>query len=204
MANGKVCTGYSKPWVARYSANAGVISYSGAMPLGRGVSVEVNPESADDNNFYADNQTAESAAGVFTGGTTTAVVDGLKEEAAALIFGWAATDEQGWDNEDDESVSPYVGFGFVVRYMEDGVTTYKPCVLVKGKFAKMSQSAETQEDQINWQTQSLSLAMMRGDDAKHTWRKFGHAEFATEEAAEDMIKQYLNYTAPTTEPTTEP
>ena len=197
MANGKVVTGYSKPWVARYSATAGVISYSGARPLARGVSVDVNPESSDDNNFHADNQTAESAAGLFTGGITTVVVDGLKNDSASLIFGWPEADADGWLNENDDAVAPYVGFGFVVRYMEDGVTTYKPCILVKGKFATMKQSAETQVEEINWQTQELTLNMMRGDDEKHTWRKFSAAEYSTEEAAEALIKTFLNYTEPT-------
>ena len=54
-ANGRVGTGFSKPYVARYVNTAGVITYTGCMPLARGVNVNVNPETGSDNAFYADN-----------------------------------------------------------------------------------------------------------------------------------------------------
>ena len=67
MAAGKVCTGFSMPYVAKYSATGGTVTYSEAMRLARGVSVEVAPEVGDDNKFYADNIAAETATGTFTG-----------------------------------------------------------------------------------------------------------------------------------------
>ena len=65
-AAGKVCTGFSKPYVAKYSNAGGVVSYSGCMQLARGVSVSLSLDTTDDNNFYADNIVAETAAAVFT------------------------------------------------------------------------------------------------------------------------------------------
>ena len=67
-AAGKVCTGFSKPYVAKYSNAGGVVSYSGCMQLARGVSVSLSLDTTDDNNFYADNIVAETAAAVFTSG----------------------------------------------------------------------------------------------------------------------------------------
>lgn len=41
MANGKVITGYSKPYVALYNNNGGTITYTSGMPLARGVDVSL-------------------------------------------------------------------------------------------------------------------------------------------------------------------
>ena len=77
-AAGKVITGYSKPYVAKYSATGGTVTYSEGMPLARGVSVSISPEVGDANPFYADNVEAETVPGVFTGGTADLVVDASK------------------------------------------------------------------------------------------------------------------------------
>ena len=86
-AAGKVITGYSKPYVAKYSATGGTVTYSEGMPLARGVSVSISPEVGDANPFYADNVEAETVPGEITGGTADLVVDGLLNEAEALIYG---------------------------------------------------------------------------------------------------------------------
>lgn len=82
-----VTTGLSKPYVAKYAHNAGTVTYSGGMKLGRGVSVEIEIDAADDNNFYADNVIAETESTQFTSGAATVTVDGLENEAAVLILG---------------------------------------------------------------------------------------------------------------------
>ena len=52
MANGKVCTGFSKPYIATYSESSGTITYSGVTALARGVGVSIEPEASEDNIFY--------------------------------------------------------------------------------------------------------------------------------------------------------
>ena len=79
-AAGKVITGFSSPYVAKYSASGGTVTYSDGMRLARGVSVSINPEVGDANPFYADNVEAETVPGTFTGGTATLTVDGLLEK----------------------------------------------------------------------------------------------------------------------------
>ena len=69
MANGKVVTGFSKPYVALYDSNNGSPLYTSGMALARGVSASLSTESGDGVNFYADNITAESTGGIFTGAT---------------------------------------------------------------------------------------------------------------------------------------
>ena len=170
------------PYVALYAANEGTITYTGAMPLARGVEVSIEAESSDDNKFYADNIVAETAAGVFTGGTVTLTVDGLKDAAAKMILGLPDAETDGFTPYGDDQRAPYVGVGFIVRFQEDHVAKWVPIVLAKCTFSLPSTDAATQEDEIDWQTQELEATIMRGDDAKHNW-KFVGSEYETEALA---------------------
>lgn len=95
-AAGKVCTGFSKPYVALYSHDGTTITYTSGRVLARGVDVSIEPETSDDNAFYADNVQAENDAGTFTGGTLNLTVDGLLQEAEKLIMGLPTPDAKGW------------------------------------------------------------------------------------------------------------
>lgn len=200
MANGKVITGYSKPYVALYSASNGTITYSSGMPLARGVDVSVEAETGDAVNFYADNVLAESVGGVFTGATITMTVDGLKDAARKLIMGLPEAETITVDSAsvqvykyDDRQQIPNVGIGFVIRYMESGVTSYQPVVFTKASFSVDGIEAATQEEEIEFQTTELEAALMRDDSANHVWRIVG-AEQTTEALAEAVIKNLLNIT----------
>lgn len=189
-ANGRVITGFSKPYIANYAASGTTVTYSGGMVLARGVAVSLAPESADDNKFYADNVTAETAAGVFTGGTATITVDGLNPDARALAYGLPEAGSDGWTADGDTTNAPYVGIGYIVRYMSGGDVIYVPTVLAKTRLSIPSEEANTQEDQIDWQPTALDFTLMRDDSANHNWRFIG-ADFTTEEAAEAALKTKL-------------
>ena len=196
-AAGKVCTGFSLPYVAVYANNQGTISYSSGQKLARGVSVSVAPEVADNNNFYADNVLAESVNGTFTGGTVTLTVDGLLPTAEKLIFGLGtASTVSGVSAYEygDSATPPYVGIGFIARYMSDGATSYKAVMLTKCMFSLPTEGAATQEDQISWQTQALKATIMRDDSANHVWKVIGATEYASESAAEVDLKKLLGIT----------
>lgn len=197
MAVGKVCTGFSLPYVAKYAASGGAVTYSEGMRIARGVSVSVAPEASDNNNFYADNVLAESVSGVFTGGTVTLTVDGLLPAAEALIYGLptaATVSSVSVYKYGDAAQPPYVGIGFIARYMSDGVTTYKAIVLTKAKFSLPTEEAATQEDAIAWQTQALTASLMRDDTDDHDWKLVAATEYTTEAAAEADIKKIFNIT----------
>lgn len=202
FAAGKVTTGFSKPYVAKYSANAGTISFTGGRRLARGVEVSLEPESSDDNTFYADNQAAESASGVFTGGSVTLTVDGLFMDAERFIQGLPAAGAGGWVGYGNDKDTPYIAIGYIVRYMSDGKTTYVPTILPKTKFGIFNQSAATQEDEIDWQTQELTANIMRADDPNHNWKFVNETEFETEDEAERALQTKLGIyvTNPTVEP----
>ena len=201
MANGKVITGYSKPYVALYASSNNTVTYSGGMPLARGVDVSVDPETGDAVNFYADNVLAESVGGVFTGATITMTVDGLKDAARKLIMGLpdAESVTVGQSTSvnvykyDDRQVIPNVGIGFVIRYMESGVTSYQPLVFTKASFSVDGIEAATQEEEIEFQTTELEAALMRDDSTNHVWRIVGE-EQTTEASAEAVVRALLNIT----------
>ena len=190
MAAGRVTTGFSKPYVAIYSETNGTITYSDGQLLARGVDVSISPESSDDNNFYADNVLAESDAGRFTGGTVSLTVDGLLTATKKLIFGLPTADTEGWTAFGDDMEIPYVGIGFIARAQSDGVVSYIPTVLCKCRFNQPEDAAATQEDEIDWQTQSLEAVIMRADDANHNWKFEGNG-FPTGAAAEAALQAKL-------------
>lgn len=192
-AAGKVATGFSYPFVAKYTVSSGTITFSDGMELARGVSVELSPESSDANIFYANNQQAESAPGRFTGGTATLTVDGLLVAAERLIMGLPAAGQDGWTAYGDSAVVPYVAIGYIARFMCAGVESFTPTVLVKTKFQQINSSYATQEEDIDWQTQELTADLFRADDTNHSWKYLG-ADFATETEALAALKTKLGIT----------
>lgn len=193
-----VTTGFSEPYVAKYSNTGATVTYSGGMKLGRGVSMSVEVESADDNNFFADDQIAESETGIMTSASGTFTVDGLEPEAATLILGLP---EKGQEtiketqvavyDYDDRMDAPYVGVGVLRRVMMKGKTTWEPIVFTKVKFNIPGDEAATQEDQIDWQTQDLDASIVRDDTENHRWKRV-FARQATKAAAVAILKGYLN------------
>lgn len=196
-AAGKVCTGFSKPYVAKYNNTDGVVSYSGAMLLARGVSVSLSIDTINVDPFFADNVSAETAEEAFVSGTATLTVDGLLAAAEQFILGTPepTTLEVGGEqvkvtHYGDEMQIPYMGVGFLVRYQSAGVVTYAPVVLTKSRFQQPATEAETQGETISWQTQELTAKLSRDDTARHDWKLVGEDQ-ATEEAAEAVLKALL-------------
>ena len=195
-AAGKVCIGFSKPFVAKYDCTGGAVKFTNGMQLARGVSVSISPEVSDDNDFYADGILAESDSGRFTGGTATLTVDGLHQAAEKFIYGLPEPEEITYGENKKVTMTkygantepPYVGIGVVVWYQSGGVVTYVPTILVKAKFKMNNTEAQTQENnEKNWQTQDLEAALHRDDSAKANWKYVG-ADMPTEAEAVAVIK----------------
>lgn len=190
-AAGRVRTGFSLPYVALYAASGTTITYSSGQRLARGVSVSIEAEAEEDNIFYADNVSAESAPGIFTSGTATLTVDGLHQAAEKLIMGLPTADADGFVHYGESMTIPYVGIGFIVRYMSEGVTSYVPVILRKCRFVTPGENAETATETIDWQTQELTASLLRDDSSNHDWKWVG-GEQTTESAAEAKIKTAFN------------
>lgn len=193
MAVGRIRTGFSLPYVAKYSATGTTVTYSQGQRLARGVDVSIEAEAEDDNIFYADNISAESAPGIFTSGSATLTVDGLKDAAEKLIMGLDEADQQGFYHYGENLTIPYVGIGFIVRYMEDGIVSYVPVILTKCRFVTPGESAATATETIEWQTQELTATLLRDDTSNHDWKLVGEA-LTTEALAEAKIKTFFSIT----------
>ena len=195
-AAGKVVTGFSKPYVAAYTYADNAITYTNAQELARGVKVSLEPESSDASNFYANNIVAETEGGGFTGATLTLTVDGLFASAERFILGLQAAGEDGFSDYNSSSKAPFVGVGFIVRSMSNHNTLYTPVVLYKTMFKQPTQEAETQGDEINWQTTELEATVMRADTSDLRWKAVG-SDYDTEAEALTALQTKLGVEPPT-------
>lgn len=193
--------GASRPYYALYNANAGAPTYSGGGLMGALVEFNIELESTDNNNFYADNNIKESQRR-FSGGTITVQTDdlrqevskallGVTEQALGTIDGVTDTDVQELVWNDDQS-SPYLGIGMIMKKQIDNVNKWRAVILTKVIFDIPADAATTEGEEIDWQVPELTATVMRDDSAKHDWKK--EATFTTEAQAIAYIKNRLNIT----------
>ena len=194
--------GLSKPYYAVYANASGTVSYSGGAVMGKATEANIEIETSEDNNLYADNAIAETDR-QFTGGTLTLSTDDLSQEVSKAILGLteqAVGTVDGITDEDvqeliydDTQVTPYLGVGFIVKKVKNGVTAWRGIVLTKVMFSIPSDAATTQGESIEWQVPELTATIMRDDSATHMWKR--EATFTTEAQAEAYIKDRLDITA---------
>ena len=185
--------GVSKPYYAVYSNTGSTVSYASGGVMGKATQVDIEIETSEDNNLYADNGIAETDR-QFTGGALTLSTDDLSQQVSKAILGLkeqALGTIEGVDDEevqeliyDETQVTPYLGFGFIVKKVVGGVT--------KIMFSVPNDSATTQGESIEWQVPELSATIMRDDSTTHMWKR--EATFTTEAQAEAYIKDRLNIT----------
>lgn len=195
--------GVSKPYYAKYNLTGGVVSYSGGGLMGKMTELNIEIETSDDNNLYADNAIAETDR-TFSGGTVTASTDDLSQEASKDILGLVEKALEKLDGITDEEVkeliyddnqdTPYLGVGFIIKKMRNHQVRWRAVVLTKVMFSVPSDAATTQGESIEWQVPKLSGTVMRDDSETHMWKR--EATFTTEAQAEAYIKSRLNIGAP--------
>lgn len=203
LANGAVTTGFRYPVVAKYNNNGGTVSYSDGRDLARGVSMDVDIEVYGENNvFYANDGAAEEAKPKFKRGTVNLTVDGLFRASEDLILGSLTTESVAVgtgtgaatvsvsDNDDDQEI-PYVGYGVVLRRQSAGVEFFQGLVYPKTRFNQFAPSAETQGEEIDWQTTDLSAALLRDDTPKHKWQRLTEP-LATDLEAYNAVRVMLD------------
>lgn len=186
MANGKIVTGLSNLTAAVWDGDG---TYSGATPLMRAVSIDITPNEATENPFYADNVIAENVVGMVKDGTIKMVGDGLLDATRKLITGTGAA-VSNWYSFADTDTAPYLGIGFIVRTMSAGVTKYTAVVLAKVKITSISDKAETAEKEIKWQTCEIEGTFYSDDIASGVW-KWMSEEQTTLAAAKTLLDAKL-------------
>ena len=193
--------GVSKPYYAVYSNTGSTVSYASGGVMGKATQVDIEIETSEDNNLYADNGIAETDR-QFTGGALTLSTDDLSQQVSKAILGLkeqALGTIEGVNDDgvkeliyDETQVTPYLGFGFIVKKVVGGVTKWRGIVLTKIMFSVPNDSATTQGESIEWQVPELSATIMRDDSTTHMWKR--EATFTTEAQAEAYIKDRLNIT----------
>lgn len=192
--------GVSKPYVAVYRDNGdGTVAYAEGARLAMATEVEISIESGSSNNLYADNVVAETDR-EFGGGTLTLGVDDLSPEKSKMILGLKESKVTIGGEEitelvyDDDAVTPYMGFGCIIKRKKDGGNRWRAVVLTKIMFSIPPDSATTQGDAVEWQTPSIEAAIMRDDTEKHRWKR--EATFETEAQAEQYLQHVLQVAPP--------
>lgn len=194
--------GLSKPYYAIYTAAGETVTYSGGGIMGKATEANVEIETSDDNNLYADNAIVETDR-VFSGGTLTLSTDDLSSEVSKAILGvqeeaitgiTGVTDTEAKELVyDDRQSAPYLGVGFIIKKKVGGVDKWRALVLTKVMFAIPADAATTQGESIEWQVPELSATIMRDDTANHVWKR--EVTLTTEAQAEAYIKARLGITA---------
>lgn len=192
--------GLSKPMYAIYDMITGVPTYTNGGVLAKLIEANIDIESSDDNNLYADNGIAETASVGFTGGTFTLTTDDLSDAVSKIILGLKEQPVTGIDGLtttgatelvfDDSMNSPTLGLGFIIKKMVGGTLKWRAVILTKVVFSVPSTAATTQGDTIEWQTPELSGTIARDDTPTHRWKL--EATFDTEADAELYIRARLN------------
>lgn len=193
--------GLSKPYYGIYSATGNAVSYANGAVMGKATEANIEIDTTEDNNLYADNAIAETDRS-FAGGTLTLSTDDLSQEVTKAILGLTETAITGIEGVTDTSVkelvyddtqtTPYLGVGFIVKKKVGGAYKWRAVVLSKVMFSVPADAATTQDESIEWQVPELSATIMRDDSATHMWKR--EATFTTEAQAEAYIKARLNIT----------
>lgn len=193
--------GLSKPYYAVYNNTGTAVTYASGAVMGKATEANIEIETTDDNNLYADNAIAETDRS-FAGGTLTLSTDDLSQEVSKAILGLreqALSSIEGVTDEDvseliydDQQNTPYLGVGFIIKKKVGGVYKWRGVVLTKVMFSVPSDAATTQGESIEWQVPELTATIMRDDTATHIWKT--EATFTTEAQAEAYIKSKLSIT----------
>lgn len=193
--------GLSKPYYGIYSATGNAVSYANGAVMGKATKANIEIDTTEDNNLYADNGIAETDRS-FAGGTLTLSTDDLSHEVTKAILGLTETAITGIEGVTDTSVkelvyddtqtTPYLGVGFIVKKKVGGAYKWRAVMLSKVMFSVPADAATTQGESIEWQVPELSATIMRDDSETHMWKR--EATFTTEAQAEAYIKARLNIT----------
>lgn len=194
--------GLSKPYYAVYSAAENVVTYANGAVMGKATEANIEINTSDNNNLYGDNAIAETDR-QFTSGTLTLSTTDLSQEVSKAILGLKEETLDSITGVTDEDVSeliyddtqaiPYLGVGFIVKKVVNGVTMWRGLVLTKVMFSIPRDAATTQGQTITWQVPSLTATIMRDDSATRMWKR--EATFTTEAQAEAYIKDRLSISA---------
>lgn len=139
-------------------AQDGTPSYAGALIPGKAIScnVEITNNNA---KLYADDVEQEADTS-FAGGTVTMGVDRADYTTQANMLGHTYNESTGILRNSND-IAPYIGFGRVVKLMQDGSLKWKVEFLYKCKMSEPNQSDTTQGESVEFNTVEMQGQVMQ-------------------------------------------
>lgn len=157
------------------------------------VTKEVN-----NNPLYGDDRIVDDDNGM-TGMTVSFESTGLSMDDRVAILGEtvvSSSDDAQWE---DDSSTPYGGFGYIRVMRDSGVRRFEAYWILKIKWQEETQETATKEGSITWRTPTLNGRAVGCDvDGTGKLRFRQHKVFTSASAAKDWLNTKLNITTPTT------
>lgn len=170
-------------------------TYGTGVLVGRAMQANVTFDRAD-VTLEADDTTVESDNSI-VGGNVQLGVDDILDEARVVLLGDKAVEDDEGAYDEIGKAAPYVGLGYVRQRVYNGKTSYRAMLIFKAQFGSADENAQTKGRQTNFQTPTVSGAMMGvelEDGEKHFRRRSKFFEKAEEAIA--WVNSKLNYTEP--------
>lgn len=183
--------GLSKPLVAKYNPGG---TYSDGFRCGQAVGTNINPNYAE-GKFHADNVLSEHVK-KFRDADVGLETKTLPKEGETIMFGRTVDKTTGLVTYNRDDKSNYVGYGFIVTEINDGLESYMAVFLPKCKFEAGAEEYVTRGENIEFKTPKISGKAYPIDDGD--WRYKQPCE--TYKKAEEWLMKKLNITAPPAEP----
>ena len=198
--------GVSKPRIALYANNNGVVTYSNGMLMGKAVEMSADVNYSGNNDFFADNALDETA-NEFSDGTITAKTNNLSQNVCQKILGLDTQELTGTAAIDgvtdtgiqeniynNKQTTVYTGVSWVEMWRIGGQTLYKGIVYTKVAWNIPANAATTKGAQIDWQVPEITGKIMRDDTADQNWKRDA-GMFTTEDQADTYCRARLNIQA---------
>lgn len=175
--------GLTNPYIAKL-VNEKTKQYESGFRCGKAMSTNITPN-YNEGKLYADNQLSESVK-EFKDGTMTLGTDRLPKIAESVCFGHK-TSENGVVYKTDDGAN-YVGVGFYVDEILDGVKKYSAIVVYKVKFSEGAEEYKTKGESIEFKTPALNGTIAGLSSGE--WKE--KEIFDTEAEADEWLRSVLN------------
>ena len=156
--------GLSNPIIAKLDTSVG--TYSEGFQCGKAVGSEITPN-YNEGSLYGDNELAEYVK-EFKDADVTLTVTELPLSAGKVMFGHTVSEEDKSITYATGDNANYVGYGFCVQEIKDGVVSYPAVWLPKVKFGDPAESFTTKGDSITFGTPQVSGKA--APDSTGNWR----------------------------------
>ncbi len=179
------------PITSHTSGNA--ITYGTGFSVGHAVSANVSFNS-NDSKDYGDDVVVDSDLGT-NGYTVDFESNDIAPAVRAKLLGWVADATTATQYDLTDENPPEHGFGYLQHLRTDGTDAYDTYWFYKVRFTENSISAQTKEENIEWQHRTIN-GTGEGVYLDSTGKAYyvAYMRFATETAAIAWLKSKANIT----------